>query len=151
MLATVRVITVVRIFESNVESFSLQKERNLTAAFPGMLVPPSTFWLWLSSSLNSTGPLYLSQNNCSKSYFIFRNFRIEHVLAYASHPRVPLTKNHWPCGLMDKALLFGSKDCRFESCQGHSDGAQHAWQFCDLLQSHTSHLHLHPVHTITCK
>ena len=26
---------------------------------------------------------------------------------------------HWPCGLMDKALLFGSKDCRFESCQGH--------------------------------
>ena len=25
---------------------------------------------------------------------------------------------YWPCGLMDKALLFGSKDCRFESCQG---------------------------------
>jgi hypothetical protein len=24
-----------------------------------------------------------------------------------------------PCGLMDKALVFGTKDCRFESCQGH--------------------------------
>ena len=23
-----------------------------------------------------------------------------------------------PCGLMDKALVFGTKDCRFESCQG---------------------------------
>ena len=22
----------------------------------------------------------------------------------------------WPCGLMDKALVFGTKDCRFESC-----------------------------------
>ncbi len=26
--------------------------------------------------------------------------------------------NRWPCGLMDKALVFGTKDCRFESCQG---------------------------------
>ena len=26
----------------------------------------------------------------------------------------------WPCGLMDKALVFGTKDCRFESCQGHA-------------------------------
>ena len=25
---------------------------------------------------------------------------------------------NWPCGLMDKALVFGTKDCRFESCQG---------------------------------
>ena len=24
-----------------------------------------------------------------------------------------------PCGLMDKALVLGTKDCRFESCQGH--------------------------------
>ena len=24
-----------------------------------------------------------------------------------------------PCGLMDKALVFGTKDCKFESCQGH--------------------------------
>ena len=25
----------------------------------------------------------------------------------------------WPCGLMDKALVFVTKDCWFESCQGH--------------------------------
>ena len=24
-----------------------------------------------------------------------------------------------PCGLMGVALDFGTKDCRFESCQGH--------------------------------
>ena len=30
----------------------------------------------------------------------------------------------WPCGLMDKALVFGTKDCRFESCQGHVVAAQ---------------------------
>ena len=28
-----------------------------------------------------------------------------------------------PCGLMDKALVLGTKDCRFESCQGHFSGA----------------------------
>ena len=26
---------------------------------------------------------------------------------------------HWPRGLMDKALVFRTKDCRFESCRGH--------------------------------
>ena len=30
-----------------------------------------------------------------------------------------LRANQRPCGLMDKALVFGTKDCRFESCQGH--------------------------------
>ena len=25
----------------------------------------------------------------------------------------------WSCGLMDKALVLGTKDCRFESCQDH--------------------------------
>ena len=28
-------------------------------------------------------------------------------------------RHRGPCGLMDKALVFGTKDCRFESCQGH--------------------------------
>ena len=37
--------------------------------------------------------------------------------AYPVGPRPACT--HWPCGLMDKALVFGTKDCRFESCQGH--------------------------------
>ena len=30
-----------------------------------------------------------------------------------------LRANQRPCGLMDKALVFGTKDCSFESCQGH--------------------------------
>ena len=33
--------------------------------------------------------------------------------------RVSKHSFHWPCGLMDEALVFGTKDCRFESCQGH--------------------------------
>ena len=28
------------------------------------------------------------------------------------------TYDRRPCGLMDKALVLGTKDCRFESCQG---------------------------------
>ena len=28
-------------------------------------------------------------------------------------------KLNWSCGLMDKALVLGTKDCRFESCQDH--------------------------------
>jgi hypothetical protein len=31
-----------------------------------------------------------------------------------------LLGNRRPCGLMDKALVLGTKDCRFESCQGHN-------------------------------
>ena len=45
----------------------------------------------------------------------------------------------WPCGLMDKALVFGTKDCRLQSCQGQlvsvavwlkQVGAQATWSFC---------------------
>ena len=32
----------------------------------------------------------------------------------------PESSYTWPCGLMDKALVFGTKDCRLESCQGHA-------------------------------
>ena len=39
------------------------------------------------------------------------------------HKRAPnvgcFASARWPCGLMDKVLVFGTKDCRFESCQGH--------------------------------
>ena len=38
---------------------------------------------------------------------------------YAAFIRIPPQSCKWPCGLMDKALVFGTKDCRFESCQGH--------------------------------
>ena len=34
---------------------------------------------------------------------------------------IDLRLDPWPCGLMDKALVFGTKDCRLESCQGHFD------------------------------
>ena len=30
--------------------------------------------------------------------------------------------NKTPCGLVDKALVFETKDCRLESCQGHALG-----------------------------
>ena len=35
------------------------------------------------------------------------------------HPVERLACAHRPCGLWDKALVYGAKDCRFESCQGH--------------------------------
>ena len=45
----------------------------------------------------------------------------------ASHAKV----THKPCGLMDKTLVLGTKDCRLESCQGHARGvwgqAHEAW------------------------
>ena len=36
----------------------------------------------------------------------------------------------WSCGLMDKALVFGTKDCRFESCQDHDINIKRC--FCTL-------------------
>ena len=33
--------------------------------------------------------------------------------AYIQNPAI----NMWSCGLMDKAMVFGTKDCRLESCQ----------------------------------
>ena len=42
-----------------------------------------------------------------------------------SQPCLPLLQGQpedfigWSCGLMDKALVLGTKDCRFESCQDH--------------------------------
>jgi hypothetical protein len=42
-----------------------------------------------------------------------------------------------PCGLMDKASVFGTEDCRFESCQGH---------FCLLTSVRLRHLIRVPLH-----
>ncbi len=48
-----------------------------------------------------------------------------------------LDENRRPCGLMDKALVLGTKDCRFESCQGHNPNvALHIaprWPWCLIL------------------
>ncbi len=35
-----------------------------------------------------------------------------------SNLRKPGLGSNWPCGPMDKALDYESRDCRFESCQG---------------------------------
>ena len=41
----------------------------------------------------------------------------------------------WPCDLMDKALVFGTKDCRFESCQGHfSAGGRFIAEGCQFAE-----------------
>ena len=63
-----------------------------------------------------------------KAVFGTRDCRIESCqchwrrLANVSDPEqtdvVPIVL-HWPCGLMDKALVFGTRNCMFESCQGH--------------------------------
>ena len=42
-----------------------------------------------------------------------------------------------PCGLMDKALVFGTKDCRFESCQGHEYCSDSRWLSVLLDHTHT--------------
>ena len=44
-----------------------------------------------------------------------------------------------PCGLMDKALVLGTKDCRFESCQGHSHGPE-GWCSVVALSAHYSQI-----------
>ena len=57
---------------------------------------------------------------------VLRRWKLRQTLRISSlmaAKRCPLDQGlrrmHWPCGLMDKALVFGTKDCRFESCQGH--------------------------------
>ena len=42
-----------------------------------------------------------------------------------------------PCGLMDKALVLGTKDCRFESCQGHTERTGRGFRSgdCSVSQS----------------
>ena len=53
-----------------------------------------------------------------------------------------------PCGLMDKALVFGTKDCRFESCQGHLFACVYAT--CTNLDAQQTYKHMH-VPRISCR
>ena len=39
-----------------------------------------------------------------------------------------------PCGLMDEVLVFGTKGCRFESCQGHACSSM----MCPRIYLHNS-------------
>ena len=41
---------------------------------------------------------------------------------------------HWPCGPMDKASVYGTGDCRFESYQGHF--LMFLWQRLRIRLSH---------------
>ena len=38
------------------------------------------------------------------------------------------------CGLMDTALVFGTKDCRLESCQSHAKHADAALRMCTCVR-----------------
>ena len=82
-----------------------------------------------SSSCADEGPLRLrvSETGCGARLATFRP-------AHASPPRVYRApgpqaqapgpapgQQRGPVGLMDEALVFGTKDCRYESCQGHAD------------------------------
>ena len=51
----------------------------------------------------------------------FRNCRLAICIIVIIINRIVMAQAmlKWPCGLMDKALVFGTKDCRLESCQGH--------------------------------
>ena len=48
------------------------------------------------------------------------SFSSDHALlsscCYTAYIQKPVI-NMWSCGLMDKALVFGTKDCRLDSCQ----------------------------------
>ena len=57
-----------------------------------------------------------------------------HTLAAQRLRSIAHAVANWPCGLMDKALVFGTKDCRFESCQGH-----YCCTMVSSSQSHTRH------------
>ena len=59
-----------------------------------------------------------------------------HALATQRWRSIAHTIANWPCGLMDKALVFGTKDCRFESCQGHCHGLE-GW--CSVITSNVSY------------
>ena len=62
----------------------------------------------------------------------------------------------WPCGLMDKALVFGTKDCRLESCQGHAQLTSSCYahrrvlQLCDRHYTHPEALFYDILVTLYC-
>ncbi len=47
-----------------------------------------------------------------------RNFPLVLLCKLQINSRKPELESNWPCGPMDKALDYESRDCRFESCQG---------------------------------
>jgi hypothetical protein len=69
---------------------------------------------------NPTSPVFRASRtgNHRRSYLCKgRNFPPT-VCKLQSNWRKPELGINWPCGPMDKALDYESRDCRFESCQG---------------------------------
>ena len=53
--------------------------------------------------------------------------KLKSSTATTEQEHMSLLRDHRPCGLMDKALVFGTQDCRFESCQGQKFGESDSW------------------------
>ena len=53
-----------------------------------------------------------------------------HAVACSDHGN----QKHGLCCLMDKALVFGTKDCRLESCQSHAQHADAALPMCACVR-----------------
>ena len=125
-----------------------------TFRFPGSHKPrsPSPTWPMLAALLQlGGGPLWSRRS----SFFLLPRFTPHPawvvIVAFWPPPFLHVSMQR-PCGLMDKALVFGTKDCRFESCQGHLfafpsvPGRQVAWSAPSVGQSPTAHpLGLPPV------
>ena len=59
---------------------------------------------------------------------------------FQSHGSV-MMRDHRPCGLMDEALVFGTKDCRLESCQNQGVGKARGLSVTDAACSEAGARH----------
>ena len=69
---------------------------------------PVAYFIWFCGALSVLFAALHRFHGC-----LGRRGLLEHKLRFAQI-------RGRPCGLMDKALVLGTKDCRFESCQGHA-------------------------------
>ena len=86
---------------------------------------------WSSGEDTSKRQLRQNKSACSNVFhhgYQLQDNRFLHLISVLSH----LIMTLWPCGLMGKALVFGTKDCRLESCQGRFEPrAFHMRSGCD--------------------
>ena len=70
-----------------------------------------------STPLDHSGKLSLTLSSVSSlvAFSFFNNVLRSSILSTMEEQAC----RYGSCGLMDKALVFGTKDCRFESCQDH--------------------------------
>ena len=106
---------------------SCNRTHSVVASYkPSMLVTGARFPVCAFPCLCVLNVMHDCLDRCvwgiGKSTSRRTNMRTEFVVwvwstTWASSRTWP--RHRGPCGLMDKALVFGTKDCRFESCQGH--------------------------------